>query len=39
MAKVSSVNRNAKRVAMATRDKGKRSALKNIVHPVESSAT
>ena len=31
MAKVSSVNRNAKRTAMASRDKTKRAALKNIV--------
>ena len=31
MAKTSSVNRNQKRVAMSARDKGKRSALKNIV--------
>ncbi len=31
MAKTSAVNRNLKRTAMATRDKGKRVALKNIV--------
>jgi len=31
MAKTSAVNRNNKRAAMAARDKGKRSALKNIV--------
>ncbi len=31
MAKTSAVNRNLKRTAMATRDKGKRVALKNII--------
>ena len=31
MAKTSAVNRNLKRTAMAKRDKGKRSALKNII--------
>ena len=31
MAKTSAVNRNLKRTAMAARDKGKRSSLKNII--------
>jgi len=31
MAKISAVNRNAKRASMAKRDKGKRTALKNII--------
>ncbi|GAN53622.1 30S ribosomal protein S14 [Tanticharoenia sakaeratensis] len=31
MAKISAVNRNAKRESMAKRDKGKRTALKNII--------